>query len=100
MGDAAFFLTYEKYSSGMQSQPAYTQRSHFEPVKHAMVLGQLIKRHGDQMGHYHQGDEEESEVHLHVGFQMEAKDTADEDHGDLADDHREFPPVETKRREK
>ena len=65
-----------------------------------MGLGQLVKRSRHQMGHDHQGDEKEGEVHLHVGFQMEAKDAANEDHGDLADDHGELPPVKTKRREK
>ena len=57
-----------------------------------MGLGQLVKGSCDQMRHDHQGNEKKGEVHLHVGFQMEAKDAADEYHGDLADDHREFPP--------
>ena len=64
------------------------KRAQFEPLEHAMGFGQLVKRSRHQMGHDHQGDEKEGEVDLHVGFQMEAKDAADEDHGDLADDHR------------
>ena len=39
------------------------------------------------MRHDHQGDEKEREMDLHVGFQMEAKDAADEDHGDLSNNH-------------
>ena len=92
--NAPFLFPDEEDSAGMQSQPTDTQRAQFEPLEHAMGFAQLVKGSRHQMCDDHEGNEKESEVHLHVGFQMEAKDAADENHGDLADDHREFPPVD------
>ena len=58
-----------------------------------MGLGELVKGHGDQMGHDHKGDEKERKMDLHVGLKVEAEDTPNKDHGDLSYNNRKFPPV-------
>mgnify|MGYP003329838951 CR=1 FL=1 len=52
----------EENSARMHGQPADIDRTYFEPLDHAVGLGQLVKWPRHQMRHDHQGNEKDSSM--------------------------------------